>query len=51
MKILLPIAMLCLQGCTVLAIADVAGTTAVYAVKTTVNTIDAITPDLVNKKK
>jgi hypothetical protein len=51
MKTLLLISMLCLQGCTVLAIADVAGTTAVYAVKTTVNTIDAITPDIVNKKK
>jgi len=51
MKILLLISMLCLQGCTILAIADVAGTTAVYAVKTTVNTIDAITPDIVNKKK
>jgi len=50
MKIFLPI-ILCLQGCTVLAIADAAGTTAVYAIKTTVNTIDAITPDIVNKKK
>ena len=50
MKILLPI-ILCLQGCTVLAFADVAGSTAVYAIKTTVNTIDSITPDIVNKKK
>ena len=40
-----------LQGCTVLAIADVAGSTVIYAGKTVVNTIDAVTPDLVNKKK
>ena len=40
-----------LQGCTVLAIADAAGSAAVYAVKTTVNVIDAVTPDIVNKKK
>ena len=40
-----------LQGCTLLAIADAAGSAAVYAVKTTVNVIDAVTPDIVNKKK
>lgn len=40
-----------LQGCTVLAIADVAASTVIYGVKTTVNVIDAITPDIVNKDK
>jgi len=44
--------MLSLQGCaTAFAIADVAGATVIYAGKTVVNTIDAITPDIVNKKK
>jgi len=43
---------LCLQGCaTAFAVADVAGATVVYAGKTVVNTIDAITPDIVNKEK
>ena len=40
-----------LQGCTLLAIADAAGSAAVYVVKTTVNVVDAVTPDIVNKKK
>jgi hypothetical protein len=44
--------MLSLQGCaTAFAIADVAGATVIYAGKTVVNTIDAVTPDIVNKKK
>jgi uncharacterized protein YceK len=43
---------LCLQGCaTAVAVADVAGATVVYAGRTLVNTIDAVTPDIVNKKK
>ena len=42
---------LCLQGCTLLAIADAAGSAVVYGVKTTINVIDAVTPDIVNKKK
>jgi hypothetical protein len=50
-KILIALGILSLQGCTVLAVADVAGSTVVYAGKTVVNTIDAITPDIVNKKK
>ena len=41
----------CLPGCTVLAIADAAGSAVVYGIKTTVNVLDAVTPDLVNKKK
>lgn len=40
-----------LQGCTVVALADAAGSAVVYGAKTVVNTIDAITPDIVNKKK
>jgi hypothetical protein len=41
----------CLSGCTILAIADAAGSAVVYGVKTTVNVLDAVTPDIVNKKK
>ncbi len=41
----------CLSGCTVLAVADAAGSAVVYGVKTTVNVLDAVTPDIVNKKK
>lgn len=40
-----------LQGCTVLAIADVAASTVIYGVKTAVNVVDAVTPDIVNKDK
>jgi hypothetical protein len=40
-----------LSGCTVLAIADAAGSAVVYGVKTTVNVLDAVTPDIINKKK
>lgn len=40
-----------LSGCTVLAIADAAGAAVVYGAKTTVNVLDAVTPDIVNKKK
>ena len=40
-----------LQGCTVLAIADVAASTVVYGVKTVVNVVDAVTPDIINKDK
>ncbi len=46
------ISLLPLTACsTVLAVADTVGTVAVYGAKTIVNTVDAITPDLVNKKK
>lgn len=42
---------LALSGCgTALAVADGVGTVVVYGVKTVVNTVDAITPDIVNKK-
>ena len=40
-----------LSGCTVLAIADAAGSAVVYGVKTAVNVLDAVTPDIINKKK
>ena len=33
------------------AIADVAASTVVYGVKTVVNAVDAVTPDIINKKK
>jgi hypothetical protein len=32
-------------------VADAAASTVVYGVKTTVNVLDAVTPDLINKKK
>ena len=33
------------------AVADAAGSAVIYAGKTVINTVDAITPDVVNKKK
>ena len=36
---------------TAIAVADAAGSVVVYVAKTVVNTVDAITPDIVNKKK
>jgi hypothetical protein len=41
--------LLCLTstGCTVLAVADVAASTVVYGVKTTVKVIDKVTPDII----
>ena len=37
-------------GCsTTVAVLDVTASTAIYAGKTVVNTVDAITPDIVNK--
>ena len=46
------ISLLSLTACsTVLAVAETVGTVAVYGAKTIFNTVDAITPDLVNKKK
>jgi hypothetical protein len=50
MKILLvAVLILLLNACsTTTAILDAAGTTVVYAGKTAVNTVDMITPDIVN---
>lgn len=43
------LALLLLPGCsTAVAVADAVGSTIVYAGKTVVNTVDAITPDIVN---
>jgi hypothetical protein len=51
MKTLLTLTLLTLlTGCgTLLAVADGVVTVAVYGVKTVINTVDAITPDIVNK--
>ena len=46
----LALSMFVLSGCTLLAIADAAGSAVVYGVKTTVNVLDAVTPDIINKK-
>ena len=40
-----------LQGCTVQAVADVAASTVIYGVKTAVNVVDAVTPDIINRDK
>jgi hypothetical protein len=45
------LAMPLMQGCTVLAIADVAASTVIYGVKTVVNVVDAVTPDIINRDK
>ncbi len=51
-QVIILISLLSLSACsTVLAVADTVGTVVVYGAKTVVNTVDAITPDLVNKKK
>ena len=44
-------ACLLLQGCAVVAVADVVASTVIYTGKTVVNVLDAVTPDIVNKKK
>ena len=50
MKILLvTVLILLLNACsTTIAVLDAAGTTVVYAGKTAVNTVDMITPDIIN---
>ena len=49
--LLIFISLLALSACsTILAVADTVGSVVVYGAKTAVNTIDAITPDIVNKK-
>lgn len=42
---------LSIQGCAVVAVADVVASTVIYTGKTVINVIDAVTPDIVNKKK
>ena len=48
---LLLIACLSLQGCAVVAVADAVASTVIYTGKTVINVVDAVTPDIVNKKK
>ena len=36
---------------TAIAVADVAGSAVIYGAKAVVNTVDAITPDIISKKK
>ena len=51
-KLLIILSVLSLQGCaTAFAVADITASTVIYAGKTVVNTVDAITPDIINKKK
>ena len=48
-KIPLVLAITLLQGCaTAVAVLDTAGSAVIYTGKTIVNTVDAITPDIVN---
>ena len=42
---------LSLQGCAVIAVADAVASTVIYTGKTLINVVDAITPDIINKKK
>lgn len=49
--VLLMAAVSVLPACTVLAVADAAGSAVVYGAKTAVNVLDAVTPDIINKKK
>lgn len=40
-----------LSGCsTTVAVVDITGSAVVYAGKTLVNTVDMLTPDIINKK-
>ena len=50
-RIITVLSLIGLQGCTVLAVADAAGCAVLSAGKAVINTVDAITPDVVNKKK
>ena len=45
------VACLSLQGCAVVAVADAVASTVIYTGKTVINVIDAVTPDIINKKK
>ena len=50
-KILIVMSLIGHRGCAVFAVADSAGSAVIYTCKTVINTLDAITPDVVNKKK
>jgi hypothetical protein len=45
------VACVSLQGCAVVAVADAVASTVIYTGKTVINVIDAVTPDIINKKK
>ena len=50
--IVVVIMLMALSACsTAIAVADTAGSIVIYGAKTVVNTVDAITPDIVNKEK
>lgn len=44
------VACLGLQGCAIVAVADAVGSAVIYTGKTLINVVDAVTPDIVNKK-
>ena len=49
-KVFAIVAILLCTGCsTTVAVVDITTSTALYAGKTIVNTVDAITPDIINK--
>ena len=50
-KIRIGVSLIWRQGCTVFAVADAAGSAVFIAGKTVINTVGAITPDIVIKKK
>ncbi len=50
-KIFIVVSLTVIQGCTVFALADAAGSVVIYAGKTVINTVDAISPYVVNKNK
>lgn len=50
-KILIVNSLIRHQGYAVFAVADAAGSAMIFAGKTVINTVDAITPDVANKKK
>jgi len=49
--IIIVLSLIGLHGCTVLAVSDAAGSAVLSAGKAVISTVDAITPDVVNKKK
>ena len=44
-------ACLSLQGGAVVAVADAVGSAVIYTGKTLINVVDAVTPDIINKKQ
>ena len=50
MNKLIALTIICIMatGCSAIAVVDVAASTVIYAGKTVVNTVDLITPDIIN---